>query len=78
MNDPFGAKQLRAEKLAEEHWNWLVSVLDLQRQMERKLFIDAFIHGYKHREEEKEEWLKAREELDKAGRKREGMGGRRR
>ena len=35
-------------ELAQEHWNWLQEVLDKQREMERKLFIDAFVHGYKH------------------------------
>lgn len=36
------------EQLAEEHWNWLQSILDRQRIMEKKLFIDAFVHGFKH------------------------------
>lgn len=29
------------EQLAEEHWNWLQTVL-------AKIYKDAFIHGYKH------------------------------
>ncbi len=29
------------EKLAEEHWAWLVRLLEL-------VYKDAFIHGYKH------------------------------
>ena len=33
-------------ELAQEHWSWLQSILDKQREMERKLFIDAFIHGF--------------------------------
>lgn len=33
-------------QLAEEHWDWLESIL-------RKMFIDAFIHGYKHGKESK-------------------------
>lgn len=33
---------------AEEHWDWLETLL-------RKVFIDAFIHGYKHSREEKDE-----------------------
>ncbi len=37
--------------LAQEHWAWLQSILDNQRGMERKLFIDAFVHGYKHGED---------------------------
>lgn len=40
-------------ELAQEHWNWLQSVLGRQREMERKLFIDAFVHGYKHATEER-------------------------
>jgi len=32
-------------QLAEEHWGWLESLL-------RKIFIDAFIHGYKHSQQE--------------------------
>lgn len=35
-------------ELAQEHWNWLREVLDKQREMERKLFIDAFVHGFGH------------------------------
>ena len=35
-------------ELAQEHWNWLQEVLDKQREIERKLFIDAFVHGHKH------------------------------
>ena len=36
-----GKDTKEAEKLAEEHWIWLESVL-------HKIFVDAFIHGYKH------------------------------
>jgi len=36
------------KQLAEEHWTWLESILYQQRLMEKKLFIDAFVHGYKH------------------------------
>jgi len=35
-------------QLAEEHWLWIESLLDEQRRMEKRLFIDAFIHGTKH------------------------------
>ena len=38
----------QARKLAEEHWEWLQSVLQVQREMEKRLFIDAFVHGVKH------------------------------
>ena len=40
------------EKLAEDHWNWLESILKNQREMEKKLLIDAFVHGYKHKGKE--------------------------
>jgi len=40
-------------ELAQEHWSWLQNILDKQREMERKLFIDAFVHGYKHGKENK-------------------------
>ena len=31
----------KAQDLAEEHWAWLEKLL-------HKIFVDAFIHGYKH------------------------------
>ena len=31
----------KAKKLAEEHWKWLESWLHI-------VYVDAFIHGYKH------------------------------
>jgi Leu/Phe-tRNA-protein transferase len=37
-----------AKKLAEEHWTWLESLL-------RKIYVDAFIHGFHHGLEESEE-----------------------
>lgn len=40
-------------ELAQEHWVWLQDVLAKQREMERKLFIDAFVHGFKHGKESK-------------------------
>ena len=48
MND---LVEKEARKLAEEHWAWLESILEEQRRMEKKLFIDAFIHGFKHGED---------------------------
>lgn len=44
-------KEKTALELAQEHWSWLLEVLDKQREMERKLFIDAFVHGFKHGKE---------------------------
>jgi len=40
-------------ELAQEHWNWLKEILDEQRSMERKLYIDAFVHGFKHGDDKK-------------------------
>ena len=44
-------KQIR--ELAEKHWDFVGKLLDQQRLIEKKLFIDAFIHGYKHGESKK-------------------------
>ena len=50
-----------AEELAQEHWNWLckyitrIPLLDKDDIIEilANLYIDAFIHGYKHGQEKK-------------------------
>ena len=34
----------KAEQLAKEHWDWLSKVLE-------RIYVDAFIHGYKHAKE---------------------------
>jgi len=44
-------KEKSSRQLAEEHWIWLESLLSKQKEMEKKLFVDAFIHGYKHAKE---------------------------
>lgn len=36
----------RGRELAEQHWAWLETML-------RKVFVDAFIHGYKHGQDER-------------------------
>ena len=38
---------MRAKKLADEHWEWLGPLLEL-------IYKGAFVHGYKHKEEEDE------------------------
>lgn len=53
MTRPRKTLRQLAKELAEEHWNWLDSVLSIQREMEKKLFIDAFMHGVKHGKEDK-------------------------
>ena len=35
----------KAKKIANEHWDWLETLL-------RKVYIDSFIHGFKHGIEE--------------------------
>lgn len=42
-----------AMELAQEHWKSLSEVLDVQRAMERKLFMEAFMQGYKKGKESK-------------------------
>ena len=37
---------MKGKELAEEHWKWLQSLL-------KKVYIDAFVHGYKHGRNEK-------------------------
>jgi hypothetical protein len=37
---------MTSKKLADEHWAWLESLL-------RKVYTDAFVHGYKHGKEDK-------------------------
>ena len=53
-----------AQELAVAHWQWLESVLDKQREMEKRLFVDSFIHGYKHGKEapQTRRWIKEKEE----------------
>lgn len=42
-------------QLAEEHWRWIESVLsDRQRETEH-MFIEGFLHGYKHGKESKKQ-----------------------
>jgi len=44
-------KTLRQQ--GEEHWIWIESVLQDQMRVTERLFIDAFVHGYKHAKEDK-------------------------
>jgi len=37
-----------AKQLAQEHWAWLEQVLVRQQEVQKHLFISAFIHGHKH------------------------------
>jgi hypothetical protein len=38
---------------AEEHWDWIEQLLATQRLIERQLFIEGFVHGYKHKDKER-------------------------
>jgi len=40
----------RAEKLAEEHAEWFASIL---YEIVKRVYRDAFLHGWKHAEEER-------------------------
>ena len=37
-----------ARREAEDHWAWLETVLKMQQMLMGKLYVDAFIHGWKH------------------------------
>lgn len=50
-----GIDYQRAEDLAQLHWRWLQEVL-------KKVYIDAFIHGYKHGREDDDYYEKSNEE----------------
>ena len=54
-----------AYQLAEEHWNFLQSLLDEQRNIEGKLYKDAFIHGYKHGQNEVDQVSKINDMIKK-------------
>ena len=41
----------KGKPLAEEHWEWLEGYL-------HKIFVDGFIHGYKHGQDDKEKEVK--------------------
>jgi hypothetical protein len=40
--------QSSAKEMAEQHWEWVESVLRQQLEVTKKMYIDAFVHGYKH------------------------------
>ncbi len=41
-------KKKTPQELAQEDWDYIGAILDKQREMERKLYLKAFEHGYKH------------------------------
>ena len=42
------------EELDEAHWKYIESLRLKALEMEKKMYIDAFIHGHKHGKEDKE------------------------
>lgn len=40
--------ETEVKAMAEAHWDWLETVLLKQLEMQRMLYIEALIHGYKH------------------------------
>jgi len=58
MSEP--AYSPNAKRLADEHWEWLESVLrelpnqELPFPLLKVIYISAFVHGYKHAKEPKE------------------------
>jgi len=46
--------ELTPGELAEEHWKWLETLL-------HKIYVDAFIHGYKHGKDKASKSLKKSE-----------------
>lgn len=44
----------RAEDLADLHWRWLEELL-------KKVYKDAFVHGYKHGREDDEYYLEKKD-----------------
>lgn len=53
MEEPQVNKEYRTEdRLADEHWNWINSLLNTDRLLTERLFKDGFKHGWKHAKEE--------------------------
>jgi len=44
--------EIKARKLAEEHWAWVESVLTDRQQETKHMAIEFFKHGFKHGKEE--------------------------
>ena len=41
-------------QLAKEHWAWVESVLADRQQETKHMFIEGFVHGYKHGKSERQ------------------------
>ena len=42
--------EAEARKLGEEHWAWIESILANRQKETKCMFIEGFVHGYKHGE----------------------------
>ena len=40
--------ELKARKIGEEHWNWIEQVLANRQNETKHMFIEGFVHGFKH------------------------------
>ena len=40
------------QQLADEHWDWLETIIFIQMKLAMRLFKDGFVHGHKHGKEE--------------------------
>ena len=38
----------KSRKLGEEHWAWIEAVLANRQEETKHMFIEGFIHGFKH------------------------------
>lgn len=49
MTKPIVHKPVKTPKqLADEHWDFLEGLILTEMRLTMKLFIDGFVHGYKH------------------------------
>lgn len=55
MTVPKEKPEQKARRLANEHWNWIEGFLNQERERQRFLFIEGFLHGDKHGRKEKED-----------------------
>ena len=46
--------KIELRKIANAHWSYTLGVINLMLRLCKYLYIEAFIHGYKHKRDEKE------------------------
>ena len=42
-----------ARQLAEDHWDWIEAVLAKRQEETKHMFIEGFVHGFKHGKEKR-------------------------